>query len=249
VGKLNPYDRLYSEKKKGLSLSPSRRVRDYPEWYRDRDEFEIVYSITKAGGKLLDVGCGAGRLSIPLAKKGVSVVGIDISSPGVRLANQYDKEKLGDYIVASMYNLPFKDEIFGHAIASGTFEYVRNLSPPLAQISRVTNRRGSIYFHLWNYRGFGLRKFLKMKMDREACPFGLPQLIGFIEQNGLKLRKYGGLLLFLPGDVRRVCRTLRIFKVDEWWTTQILYRINRTISHMLLGLYICPVIWAEVEKQ
>ena len=38
------------------------------------------------GGPILDVGCGTGRVSIPLAEDGHEVVGIDLSAPMLRLA-------------------------------------------------------------------------------------------------------------------------------------------------------------------
>jgi SAM-dependent methyltransferase len=39
--------------------------------------------------EILDVGCGQGRLSIPLAKDGHTLTGIDISGDGIRLARTY----------------------------------------------------------------------------------------------------------------------------------------------------------------
>ena len=44
------------------------------------------------GGKILDVGCGEGRNSIPLNKKGFTVHGIDISRTAINIA----KEKKSD---------------------------------------------------------------------------------------------------------------------------------------------------------
>lgn len=249
VRKEATYDHLYTEKKIGLSLAPSRRMTDHPEWYRDRDELAIIVSITKRGSKLLDVGCGAGRLAIPLANSGVSVIGIDVSSSGVRLAHQYDQSRLGEYIVADMYNLPFKEAIFDSAIVSGTFEYVKNLSPPMLQIARVIKQAGTIYFHIWNLHGLKLRRILKLKTDRGAQEFELSDLRRQIEQSHLKLKRAGGLLFLLPSDVRLACRTLRLFRLNEWWAAQVLYRVNHIVSSSSVGFRVCPVIWAVVEQQ
>lgn len=43
-------------------------------------------------GLILDLACGIGRISIPLAKNGYNVVGIDISPSYIQRANEYAKE-------------------------------------------------------------------------------------------------------------------------------------------------------------
>src|SRR6266540_3380666 len=40
------------------------------------------------GGRVLELGCGTGRLSIPLGRTGVDVVGIDRSAPMLARAHQ-----------------------------------------------------------------------------------------------------------------------------------------------------------------
>ena len=44
-------------------------------------------------GKVLDVGCGPGRVAIPLAKLGYDVIGIDISPSYIEIANSRVKEE------------------------------------------------------------------------------------------------------------------------------------------------------------
>src|SRR5688500_17186482 len=40
----------------------------------------------QAGGRVLELGCGTGRISLPLARAGVPLVGIDRSAPMLRRA-------------------------------------------------------------------------------------------------------------------------------------------------------------------
>jgi len=62
--------------------------------------------------KIIDVGCGTGRHSIELAKRGYQVTGIDLSESQLKRA----KEKAGDQGLQIVFerhdarNLPFKDE-------------------------------------------------------------------------------------------------------------------------------------------
>jgi SAM-dependent methyltransferase len=44
-------------------------------------------------GFILDLACGIGRHSVPLAKKGYNLVGIDISSPYIKKARKYAEEQ------------------------------------------------------------------------------------------------------------------------------------------------------------
>jgi SAM-dependent methyltransferase len=43
---------------------------------------------TETGGPVLDVGCGTGRIAIPLASDGFEVVGVDLSAPMLRVAER-----------------------------------------------------------------------------------------------------------------------------------------------------------------
>jgi SAM-dependent methyltransferase len=45
------------------------------------------------GGLVLDLACGIGRISIPLAKNGFNVLGIDISPPYIQRAREYAEEE------------------------------------------------------------------------------------------------------------------------------------------------------------
>ncbi len=54
-------------------------ARTRPEW--DRQIVEQIRSMLRPGDRILDVGCGYGRVAIPLALCGYDVVGIDISVP------------------------------------------------------------------------------------------------------------------------------------------------------------------------
>ena len=51
-------------------------------------EETLILEYVPDGGRLLDVGCGAGRASIALAEMGVDVVGIDLSQTMITVARQ-----------------------------------------------------------------------------------------------------------------------------------------------------------------
>jgi 2-polyprenyl-3-methyl-5-hydroxy-6-metoxy-1,4-benzoquinol methylase len=51
-------------------------------------ENEYVEYLLKPGGRLLDLGCGSGWLSFDFAERGMSVIGVDVSSEQINAANE-----------------------------------------------------------------------------------------------------------------------------------------------------------------
>jgi 2-polyprenyl-3-methyl-5-hydroxy-6-metoxy-1,4-benzoquinol methylase len=55
-------------------------------------EFIIQHANTPVGGAILDLGCGTGRHSIPLALRGFRVTGVDISGGMLDVAGRRARE-------------------------------------------------------------------------------------------------------------------------------------------------------------
>lgn len=52
----------------------------------------LLRSLAPPRGRLLDVGCGTGRLAVPLARAGLQVVGLDISEDMLRVTRAKDPD-------------------------------------------------------------------------------------------------------------------------------------------------------------
>src|SRR3954466_3152044 len=90
---------------------------DVPFW-------RAVASQTK--GRVLELGCGTGRVSLPLARAGVSLVGIDRSAPMLDRARQQLrkvsnarilKARSLRFVRGDIRQLPFEDETFPMVLA------------------------------------------------------------------------------------------------------------------------------------
>lgn len=89
----------------------------YDDWYRDLHDVGAVVdrvSSVAAGGRVLELGVGTGRLAGPLAAAGLWVVGVDVSSPMLRRLAERRNESGGslDAVRADMAVLPFAPHRF-----------------------------------------------------------------------------------------------------------------------------------------
>jgi SAM-dependent methyltransferase len=82
------------------------------------------------GGRLLDLGCGAGRNAVPLARQGWDVLATDLSWPMLRAAAaRVQDEGLGRRLglaLAPMDRLPIRDASVDFVVAHGIWNLARS---------------------------------------------------------------------------------------------------------------------------
>jgi ubiquinone/menaquinone biosynthesis C-methylase UbiE len=119
--------------------------RDVPFWRRVASE---------AGGPVLELGCGTGRVSLPLARARVDLVGIDRSAPMLDRARRRILTSSNPHILKSLRlvrgdirQLPFEDETFLMVLAPyGILQSLirpRDLTATLASVARVVAPGGT----------------------------------------------------------------------------------------------------------
>ena len=138
--------------------------RDVPFWRR---------VASAAGGPVLELGCGTGRVSLPLARAGVHLVGIDRSAPMLARARKRARKLLKSsnpqipkssnpqilrssnpkilkslsFVRGDIRALPFEDGAFPMVIAPyGILQSLirpRDLTATLASVARVVARGGT----------------------------------------------------------------------------------------------------------
>jgi ubiquinone/menaquinone biosynthesis C-methylase UbiE len=122
---------------------------DVPFWQRVAAE---------AGGQVLELGCGTGRVSIPLARSGVDLVGVDRSEPMLeraraRTARTSRTASTGrvagpiSFVRADIRSLPFRRARFEMVLAPyGILQSLvreRDLTATLESVARVIRRGGT----------------------------------------------------------------------------------------------------------
>jgi ubiquinone/menaquinone biosynthesis C-methylase UbiE len=119
--------------------------RDVPFWRR---------VASTADGPVLELGCGTGRVSKPLARAGVDLIGIDRSAPMLARARQQIRRssnpqirKCLSLVRGDIRQLPFEDETFPMVLAPyGILQSLirpRDLTATLASVARVVARGGT----------------------------------------------------------------------------------------------------------
>ena len=90
----------------------------------------LAYAARKGAARplrVLDIGCGAGRNAVPLARAGHRVVGTDLSWPMVEAAHQRQQAGL-TVTCAPMHRLPVRDRSFDLIVAHGIWNLAKTSS-------------------------------------------------------------------------------------------------------------------------
>jgi SAM-dependent methyltransferase len=98
-----------------------------------------------AAGPVLELGCGTGRLSAPLSRAGVQLVGIDRSAPMLARARRRAANRLV-LVRGDIRHLPFRPSRFSMVLAPyGVLQSLvkdRDLAETLQSVARVLPRGG-----------------------------------------------------------------------------------------------------------
>lgn len=120
------------------------------------EEVEFIKRVVKTKRLVLDLCCGTGRHSIPLCKKGWSVIGLDISANLLRIAKERMIEKNVRFplIRGEMRHLPFMSETFAAVINMFTsFGYLpseKEDMKSLKEVARTLEKCGSFLIDIVN---------------------------------------------------------------------------------------------------
>jgi 2-polyprenyl-6-hydroxyphenyl methylase/3-demethylubiquinone-9 3-methyltransferase len=100
-----------------------------------------------AGLRVLDIGCGGGLLSEPMARLGANVVGIDPSTTNVEIARLHAAESSLeiDYRATTAEDLAATGEKFDIVLAMEVVEHVPNVTGFLAAAAALTSPGGILF--------------------------------------------------------------------------------------------------------
>jgi 2-polyprenyl-3-methyl-5-hydroxy-6-metoxy-1,4-benzoquinol methylase len=110
----------------------------------------IIQKASEYRGRVLELGCGIGRLSLELARNGMDVVGIDISRKQIEIAKNYfdcvkEKEVIGniDYVVADLNRIVFEECQYDAVIVWDVLHHIPEIEHLIREVRKSLKPGGN----------------------------------------------------------------------------------------------------------
>ena len=111
----------------------------------------IIEQAKSRGGKVLELGCGYGMLSLEMARNGLDVVGVDLSPRSIEIANQYKEENpftdnFGslEYCCQDFTEIEFPSASFDSVVFFRSLHHVAKTEDVLREVYRVMKPGGNL---------------------------------------------------------------------------------------------------------
>jgi len=111
-------------------------------------------SLYLSNGRILDIGCGTGKLLLNiLGKKKVLGVGLDISKAMINIAKVNLSKVYGyvDLVLGDAHYLPFKSHVFSLIVSTGTLHHIREPHHVFEECVRVLKFGGEAWIYEFSY--------------------------------------------------------------------------------------------------
>lgn len=102
----------------------------------------VNFTVNRSTELVLDLAVGTGDSAREIIKKGIKVIGVDISFEMIKNSKNKINRKNYSAIVASGYNIPFKDNTFDAVTCAFGIRNMHDTEKALKEIYRVIRKKG-----------------------------------------------------------------------------------------------------------
>lgn len=163
---------IFTGYKEVQKLKTLNRILSYIETTRKKHRYDWC--------RILDIGCGRGKITLPLACLGYSIIAVDISRDAIYHAKRKNLFENVCFLCADAENLPLKGK-FDIIICVDVFEHLTHPNNLTKELTTLLSEDGVVFITIPN--GYGswelfweipLRSFLKIyyKFKRKTIPVG-----------------------------------------------------------------------------
>lgn len=144
--------KIIEDTAKGYDLISEKFAQTRSHLWKD---LEFVGSCCKRGDKVLDFGCGNGRLLDFLEKKDIEYVGVDISGKLLKEASNhfFNRPKVEFRKISGLGSLPLESNSFNVIYAVAVFHHLpgKEMRKKMAEeLYRILKPEGTIVISVWN---------------------------------------------------------------------------------------------------
>lgn len=185
----------------------------HPKWGRYSEEIMSIINPHERGC-YLEVGVGDGRYTVPLAKCGNLVVGVDLSQEMLRKCLKNVKHhrvhNVVSFVQADAESLPFRNGTFKKVVCIATLVHVPNYEKAIDEYFRVTQAGGNVItenislFHpsilyAWVYHKIAMSIFKKTYANLGPYyPRTPKRILSAFRKNKAEIEGTFGFFLLLP---------------------------------------------------
>jgi ubiquinone/menaquinone biosynthesis C-methylase UbiE len=119
------------------------------------EELIPLAKYVQAGEKVLDLGCGNGRLFSMLKEKKVDYLGVDSSDKILEIAKEKHGQEGAKFLVVEALELPFPESYFSKIFSIAVLHHIPSEEfrlKFLSEIKRVLKPNGLLILTVWNLR-------------------------------------------------------------------------------------------------
>jgi ubiquinone/menaquinone biosynthesis C-methylase UbiE len=105
-----------------------------------------------SGLRVAEIGCGPGRATLFMARRGIDLLAVDISYGSLRLARR--RAPACQFVLASNLNLPLPDGAFDAVVSDGVIHHTPDAYRSFCENARILRSGGMMYVGVYRRRRY-----------------------------------------------------------------------------------------------